>query len=45
MIAVVPLAGTWIETAGMGGESYVLPVVPLAGTWIETSVCNRKPRG
>ena len=37
MIAVVPLAGTWIETALKGdkgdkGDT----VVPLAGTWIET---------
>ena len=36
MIAVVPLAGTWIETAllQIGYDSEL--VVPLAGTWIET---------
>ena len=35
-MAVVPLAGTWIET-GLGvDEDPLKSVVPLAGTWIET---------
>ena len=38
MIAVVPLAGTWIETPGSGGAARLSGVVPLAGTWIETHV-------
>ena len=36
MIAVVPLAGTWIETYSPPSEQRQLLVVPLAGTWIET---------
>ena len=34
---VVPLAGTWIETAFPDEEYQQKRVVPLAGTWIETS--------
>ena len=33
---VVPLAGTWIETAEHGHACHGNYVVPLAGTWIET---------
>ena len=36
MIAVVPLAGTWIETRSSVVLSASGTVVPLAGTWIET---------
>ena len=36
MIAVVPRAGTWIETAKMSYAFYPTWVVPRAGTWIET---------
>ena len=36
MIAVVPLAGTWIETLLYNTPVGFTPVVPLAGTWIET---------
>ena len=35
-IAVVPLAGTWIETPLPGAFPFGTWVVPLAGTWIET---------
>ena len=34
--SVVPLAGTWIETMEISGQSAGASVVPLAGTWIET---------
>ena len=35
-VAVVPLAGTWIEIQYLGsGTKYPQIVVPLAGTWIE----------
>ena len=37
MIAVVPLAGTWIETGYTGTANPNHKVVPLAGTWIETT--------
>ena len=37
MIAVVPLAGTWIETPEAGSDRRKRIVVPLAGTWIETA--------
>ena len=33
---VVPLAGTWIETDVISGNTTAVTVVPLAGTWIET---------
>ena len=36
-LQVVPLAGTWIETARMTGHRHGKMVVPLAGTWIETA--------
>ena len=36
MIAVVPLAGTWIETYHSRYSFSHSVVVPLAGTWIET---------
>ena len=36
MIAVVPLAGTWIETILVDRDVPMTSVVPLAGTWIET---------
>ena len=36
MKAVVPLAGTWIETLKLDRISPGPYVVPLAGTWIET---------
>ena len=36
MIAVVPLAGTWIETITPSELQKSCIVVPLAGTWIET---------
>ena len=36
MIAVVPRAGTWIETEWRFVELEGLLVVPRAGTWIET---------
>ena len=36
MIAVVPLAGTWIETTSRECSPVKASVVPLAGTWIET---------
>ena len=35
-LAVVPLAGTWIETPFQSGQFSYPVVVPLAGTWIET---------
>ena len=38
MIAVVPLAGTWIETLILERFLCIHLVVPLAGTWIETLV-------
>ena len=40
MIAVVPLAGTWIETTFMRNNAYATGVVPLAGTWIETATMS-----
>ena len=36
MIAVVPRAGTWIETAKDVEITEIGLVVPRAGTWIET---------
>ena len=36
MIAVVPFAGTWIETEGRHGQTERQLVVPFAGVWIET---------
>ena len=36
-IAVVPLAGTWIEIYKFNMSLRVVTVVPLAGTWIEIS--------
>ena len=33
---VVPLVGTWIETASMKAAFQNVLVVPLVGTWIET---------
>ena len=39
MIAVVPCAGTWIETLAVSAPVFVVAVVPCAGTWIETVVC------
>ena len=52
-IAVVPLAGTWIEIRSVCQNLYAGTVVPLAGTWIEIcfGVCSavflfrRSPRG
>ena len=38
MIAVVPRAGTWIETCVATSQRYIVTVVPRAGTWIETSM-------
>lgn len=37
MIAVVPLAGTWIETVRLRCRYPMQEVVPLVRTWIETS--------
>ena len=39
--AVVPLAGTWIETTAMPRLHCPGKVVPLAGTWIETTALFR----
>ena len=39
-IAVVPLAGTWIEISLSSHVQTDLIVVPLAGTWIE--ICENK---
>ena len=36
MIAVVPFAGTWIETENAVSNDRLYKVVPFAGTWIET---------
>ena len=36
MIAVVPRAGTWIETLCQRLRAALVCVVPRAGTWIET---------
>ena len=52
-ILVVPLAGTWIETANLCAKNIAVFVVPLAGTWIETisslpkesTTTRRSPRG
>ena len=41
-IAVVPLAGTWIEILGTGDIEVTGMVVPLAGTWIEIGKRRRK---
>ena len=37
-LAVVPYAGTWIETMKVTFYRFNKCVVPYAGTWIETSV-------
>ena len=42
---VVPLVGTWIETASKRLARFLNDVVPLVGTWIETgSTGNRSVR-
>ena len=43
MIAVVPLVGTWIETAYERRDYAECGVVPLVGTWIETDLKNALP--
>ena len=40
-MAVVPLAGTWIETVLTAGISYFGTVAPLAGAWIETGTLKQ----
>ena len=42
MIAVVPLAGTWIEIASAGNDLGEIIVVPLAGTWIEIRMARTR---
>ena len=37
---VVPLVGTWIETATLRSASSSVIVVPLVGTWIETAITS-----
>ncbi len=42
IIAVVPLAGTWIEIINSDLQNSFNSVVPLAGTWIEINCRTRK---
>ena len=44
-IAVVPRAGTWIETGKYRIEDVYVGVVPRAGTWIETGIRKETETG